>query len=169
MKLNLYVENENKKIPVIVSPALKTDLAQTKNWQTFWLSKDAVGFPNKVALKRRDNGELLGLMSYSIDESVLAVEIVYIESAAHSNANMLNHSEQKKYLGVAKALFAYAVQKSLEAGFGGVIILKAKTTKLMEYYIREFGARPAGRYNPFQLIIWNDAAEAIISSFIEGE
>ena len=108
-------------------------------------------------------------MSYSIDESVLAVEIVYIESAAHSNANMLNHSEQKKYLGVAKALFAYAVQKSLEAGFGGVIILKAKTTKLMEYYIREFGARPAGRYNPFQLIIWNDAAEAIISSFIEGE
>lgn len=32
--------------------------------------------PNKVALRRRDNAELLGLMSYEFDEKGLAVEVV---------------------------------------------------------------------------------------------
>ena len=122
--------------------------------------------PNKVALRRRDNAELLGLMSYEFDEKGLAVEVIFLESAGHSNANLLHtKGGQKKYIGIAKALFAHAAAVSVEAGFGGVLFFKAKTTELREYYIREFGAMPLGSYDPFRLIIWEDAAEHIIAEY----
>ena len=122
--------------------------------------------PNKVALRRIDQNELLGLMSYEVDGRSLAVEIIYIESASHSNANLLRmEGGQKRYTGIAKALFAYAVQVSLEAGCGGILIFKAKNSDLLDYYMREFGARQVGSYDPFRLVVWEDAAEEIIAEF----
>ena len=57
-------------------------------------------------------------------------------------------------------MFAYAVQISKEAGFDGVLIFKAKTSELLEYYRREFGARQVGADDPFRLVLWEDAAAA---------
>ncbi|SCJ74870.1 Uncharacterised protein [uncultured Flavonifractor sp.] len=165
---NLFVWNTDasEKIPVMVTPSTFEDLKQTGDWQTQWTSQAAQEMPNKVALRRRDNGELLGLMSYTLDEKGLAVEIIYLESAGHSNANLLRtRGGEKKYIGIAKALFAYAAAVSVEAGFGGVLFFKAKTTELREYYIREFGAMPLGSYDPFRLIIWEDSAEHIIAEY----
>lgn len=84
-------------------------------------------------------------MSYELDQRGLAVEIIYLESVRHSNANLL-HAEggHKRYIGIAKALFAYAAQVSLEAGFDGVLVFRAKTSDLLEYYQQEFGARQVG-------------------------
>ena len=122
--------------------------------------------PNKVALHRKDTDEILGLMSYCVDENGYAVKIVYLESAGHSNANHLKQSSQpKKYVGVAKALLAYAIQVSKSWGFDGVIYFRAKTSELREYYGRMFGAVPLGQYDPFRMIIWEDATEAILSSY----
>lgn len=166
--LDLFVVDaaQGEKIPVSVDAATEQDLAKTQDWQTDWTTPFAVHLPNKVALHRRDDGELLGLMSYELDEGSLAVEIIYIESAWHSNANLLHITgNRKRYLGIAKALLAYGVQISLRAGFDGVLIFKAKTSELVEYYMREFGARPTGSYDPFRLVIWEDAAEQIISEF----
>ena len=56
-------------------------------------------------------------------------------------------------------------QVSLDAGFDGVLIFKAKTSDLLDYYAREFGARRAAAYDPFRMIIWEDAAERIIAEF----
>lgn len=59
-----------------------------------------------------------------------------------SNANLLRtKGGQKKYSGIAKALFAYAVQVSIDAGFDGILFFKAKTSELLDYYMQEFGAR----------------------------
>ena len=73
---------------MVTSSAFKY-LIQTGDWQTQWTSQAVQERPNKVALRRRDNAELLGLMSYTLDEKGLAVEIIYLESAGHSNANLL--------------------------------------------------------------------------------
>lgn len=166
--LSLFVVDagSGEKIPAVVDVATEQDLAATKDWQTSWTTAFAPGLPNKVALHRADDEELLGLMSYELNEKGFAVEIVYMESARHSNANLL-HAEggHKRYYGIAKALFAYAVQVSLEAGFDGVLVFKAKTSELLDYYAREFGARRAAAYDPFRMIIWEDAAERIISEF----
>lgn len=169
--LNLFVvdADSGKKIATVVREASEQDLAATRTWQTSWETSFAVELPNKVALHRADDGELLGLMSYALDEKGLAVEIIYMESTRHSNANLL-HAEggHKRYYGIAKALFAYAVQVSLDAGFDGVLVFKAKTSKLLDYYARAFGARRAAAYDPFRMIIWEDAAERIIEEFRRG-
>ena len=49
------------------------------------------------------------------------------------------------------------------------LYFKAKTDELREYYIREFRAAPVGRYDPYRLVIWEDAAQDIISEFQEEE
>ena len=154
------------RIPAVVEAATEQDLAATRDWQTTWTTPFAIKLPNKVALRRTDDGELLGLMSYELDEKGLAVEILYVESARHSNANLLHvEGGHKRYYGIAKALFAYAVQVSLDAGFDGVLVFKAKTSDLLNYYARAFCARRAATYDPFRMIIWEDAAERIIAEF----
>jgi len=47
------------KIPVDVRPADAADFAATKTWQTNWTSEYVDALPNKVALYRKDNEELL--------------------------------------------------------------------------------------------------------------
>lgn len=169
--LNLYVSDyiSSTKIPAVVKAATEQDLSATRDWQTEWITPYARQLPNKVALHRADNDELLGLMSYDLDDVGLAVEILYLESARHSNANLL-HAEggQKKYIGIAKALLAYAVQISLDAGFDGVLIFKAKTSELLHYYMERYGARQVASYDPFRLAIWEDAAAEILSDYIYG-
>lgn len=166
--MDLYVWNEtlSETVPVNVVPATLEDLRNTSDWQTQWTTKAAKAMPNKVALRRKDNAELLGLMSYLVDQRGRAVRIVYIESAGHSNANLLRATAHpKKYVGIAKALFAYAVQISKDCGFDGVLYFRAKTSELREYYGRAFGAVPLGQYDPFRMIIWEDAAEKILASY----
>ena len=153
-------------VPTYVSHATAGDLQATTKWQTKWTSKAAQDMPNKVALRRTDTNELLGLMAYTVNDAILAVEIIYVESADHSNANLLHEIDgEKKYIGIAKALFAYAVSISMESGYGGVLVFKAKTSELVEYYIREFGASHVGSYDPFRLVIWEDAARELIDYF----
>lgn len=155
------------KIPAVVEVATEQDLAATKDWQTSWATPFAVKLPNKVALRRADNGELLGLMSYELDEKGLAVEILYVESARHSNANLL-HTEggHKRYVGIARALFAYAAQVSFDHGFDGVLYFRAKTTELVEYYSKEFGAIAPMRYDPFRMLLLEEAAEKLVSDYM---
>ena len=56
----------------------------------------------------------------------------------------------------------------MTAGFDGVIVFKAKTTELVEYYMQEFGAKHAGSYDPFRLILWEDAATRILADYKKG-
>ena len=164
----LFVWNNlmSEKIPVKVVPATDADFGLTQKWQTQWTSSAAQGMPNKVALHRCDDDELLGLMSYQINEKGMAVEVIYVESAGHSNANLLRQTGgQKRYIGIAKALFAYAAKISVDAGFGGVLFFQAKTSELRTYYIKTFGAVPLGQYDPFRMIIWEDAAKQLISEY----
>ena len=172
MKLSLFVVDHasSERIPVYVAEATSQELEATKQWQTYWMSKAAKSMPNKVALRRTDDNELLGLMSYSIDSRMLAVEIIYVESAGHSNANLLRQDGlQKKYNGIAKALFAHAVDISVLEGFNGVLVFKAKTSELVDYYINAFGASHVGSYDPFRLVIWEDAAIELIRDYLEVE
>ena len=149
-----------KKVPVVVRAANEQDLAATHDWQTNWNTPFALQLPNKVAPCWTDDSELHGLMSYELDQGILAVERIYMESARHSNANLL-HAEggYKRYYGIAKALFAYAVQISLDARFDVVLVFNAKTSELLEYYRKEYGVRRVAAYDPFQPVIWKDAAE----------
>lgn len=60
------------------------------------------------------------------------------------------------------------MKESVEHGFDGVVLFKAKTDTLLEYYIREFGARQVGRHDPFRLVLWEDAAQKLIEEYEVG-
>lgn len=62
-------------------------------------------------------------------------------------------------------MFAYATQVSIEAGFDGVLAFRAKSTELLDYYQREFGACQIGAYDPFRLVIWEYTEERLIAEY----
>ena len=96
MQLFVWNDTMREKIPVKVVPATDVDFGLTQKWQSQWTTLAAQGMPNKVALHRCDDNELLGLISYQINEKGMAVEVVYVESAGHSNANLLKQTGGKK-------------------------------------------------------------------------
>ena len=82
MQLFVWDSTMTEKYLAEVRSATVEDFKNTTTWQTQWTTPVVAAMPNKVALRRADTGELLGLMSYDINESGLSVEIIYIESAA---------------------------------------------------------------------------------------
>lgn len=156
-------------VPAQIIPATEDDFKQTvqDRWQTSWQS-EFIQDPEleKYALKITETGELIGLGAYrDMPEGVL-VYVEYIESAPHSNPTL---AKGRKYRGIGAALLAYGVQLSVDFGYGGAIYLKAKTSEIREHYIRDFGAIPFSRTEPFLLLIDGDAAFALLSQFLEEE
>jgi hypothetical protein len=56
-----------------------------------------------------------------------------------------NRLKNKKYLGVAGNLFAFACKRSFELGYEGFITFDSKTN-LVNHYIRSFGSKATGRH-----------------------
>ena len=88
--LDLFVLDaaSSERRPVFVRPATEEDLTATRDWQTNWKAPFALGLPNKVALCRLETDELLGLMSYELNQGNLAVEIIYLGSV-HIRASII--------------------------------------------------------------------------------
>lgn len=152
-----------------IRPAVQDDFLKTEqeNWQTSWLTDfirdEAL---EKYAMEIAGTGELIGLGAYrNMPEGVL-VYVEYIESAPSSNPTI---AQDRKYMGIGAALLAFGIQLSIDYGYGGAIYLKAKTTEIREHYIRNFGAIPFSRYDPFLLLIDGDAARALFSQYLEEE
>lgn len=152
-----------------IRPASHRDFVRTEreNWQTSWLS-DFIQEPalEKYALEIAGTDELVGLGAYrNMPEGVL-VYVEYIESAPSSNPTL---THRRKYTGIGAALLAFGIQLSIDYGYGGAIYLKAKTTEIREHYIRDFGAIPFSRHDPFLLLIDGDAAWELFVQYLEEE
>ena len=152
-----------------IRPASHQDFIRTEqeNWQTSWLS-DFIQEPalEKYALEIADTDELVGLGAYrNMPEGVL-VYVEYIESAPSSNPTL---THRRKYVGIRAALLAFGIQLSIDYGYGGAIYLKAKTTEIREHYIRDFGAIPFSRHDPFLLLIDGDAARELFVQYLEED
>ena len=152
-----------------IRPAVQDDFLKTEQekWQTSWLTDflqdEAL---EKYAMEITGTGELIGLGAYrNMPEGVL-VYVEYIESAPSSNPTL---TQNRKYVGIGAALFAFGIQLSIDYGYGGAIYLKAKTTEIREHYIRDFGAIPFSRYDPFLLLIDGDAARELFLQYLEEE
>ncbi len=73
------------------------------------------------------------------------------------------------YRDVPDGLLAYGVQFSVDCGYGGAIYLKAKTTEIREHYIRDYGAEPFSRADPYLLLLEGDAARRLFSQYLKEE
>ena len=160
---------DDQPVPASIRAATESDLAQTEreSWQTSWLSdfirQDAL---EKYALTIAATDELVGLGAYrNMPESML-VFVEYIESSPVCNPTLTG---KRKYTGIGASLLAFAIQLSVDYGYGGTICLKAKTTAIREHYIKAFGAIPFSRYDPYLLLIDGNAAKELFSHFLKEE
>ena len=122
-----------------------------------------------VVLELLTRFELVALGVYEISEDVVTVHIVYMESQAQSNPTLC---ERPKYRGIGRALIAYGIKLSVDAGFNGDVTLDAKTPELARHYERDFGAllipgRKRGAA-PRYLICDEAARDIFVSYFEEG-
>jgi hypothetical protein len=171
LKVAYYVINtaDGDSIPAQIRPAAQADFLRTvqEQWQTSWLS-DFIQDESleKYALEITDTQELLGLGAYRDMPEGILVYVEYIESAPHSNPTISGH---RKYRGIGAVLLAYGIQLSIDYGYGGAIYLKAKTTEIREHYIRDYGAVPFSRVDPYMLLIEGSAARELFTQFLKEE
>lgn len=159
----------NLPVPAVIRPATQGDFLKTEyeHWQTSWLSEFIQqNSLEKYALELSETKELIGLGAYrDVPEGIL-VAVEYIESAPTSNPTQ---THQRKFRGIGAALLAFGVQLSIDYGYGCAIYLKAKTTAIREHYIRDFGAVPFSRVDPYLLLIDGDAARNLFMQFLREE
>lgn len=171
MKIEYYVTDASSGMPVIaeIKEATRIDFRKTieDQWQTSWLTDFIQDKAlEKYALKIATTGELIGLGAYRDMPEGILVYVEYIESAPHSNPTL---ATRRKYSGIGAALLAYGIQLSIDRGYGGAIYLKAKTSEIREHYIRDLGAIPFSRLDPYLLLIDGEAARELFSQYFKEE
>lgn len=171
MEFKLFVYDRMKqRVSVMVEPMTQQDAAKTSEepkWQTDWTSEYITQSGFDIYALKTQAGELIALGAYEISEDVVAVHIVYMESQAESNPALFEHP---KYHGIGRALIAYGIKLSVDAGFNGDVTLDAKTPELARHYERDFGALPIpGRRNGGapRYLICDEAARDIFVSYLE--
>ena len=141
-------------------PASLTDRVGLKrrgwlfNWNHKSLQKSEV-----YKLMTTDSTEIQGLIAIEPNPDNFAYHIQLAESAPH------NKGASKRYEGVGGHLFALAAKKSMEAGFGGFLYFEAKNIELVRHYRNKFGAIWMGRPHEYSMIIDEDAAQKLLSSY----
>lgn len=169
----LFILNlEGQRIPVRMVKATAEDLRRTTaepKWQTDWTDPYITQSNADVYALKTRGGELVALGAYETREDVVAIHIVYMESQTQSNPTLC---PSPKYRGIGRALVAYGIKLSVDAGFNGDVTLDAKTPELAQHYERDFGAvHIPGREKggPPRYLICDEAARDIFTDYLEEE
>lgn len=169
MKFIPYIFGEDTRLPVSILPMSEQDAERTNQipeWQSSWTS-EFLADPRlkKYSVKRDD--ELIALGAYEIQESALVVHIVYMEAQPESNPTIAG--KNRKYRGIGRLLIAYGIKLSVDNGFGGDVVLEAKTQELARHYEADFGAvrLPTFMSSAPRLLIADEAAKRIFFSYLE--
>lgn len=141
MVFEAYIFADDKKeILVSILKMRQEDVAETRKnpeWQTDWKSSYITDSDCEKYAVRTMDGELIALGMYEILEKALVVRIVYMESQPQSNPTIVG--KRRKYSGIGKLMVAYGIKLSIDNGFGGDVILEAKTDALAVHYQKDFG------------------------------
>ena len=166
-----YIElKDGDKISVIIRMMQQSDAERTKKkpvWQTDWTSEYIeTSLYEKYAVETAD-GELIALGMYEVLERALVVRVVYMESQPESNPTLAG--AKRKYSGIGKLMIAYGIKLSIDHGFGGDVILEAKTDALAAHYQDDFGGieLPAFDGGAPRFLIQGEAAKHIFFSYLK--
>lgn len=171
MQFRLFVyDSLNQRVPVSTEPMTPEDAAETTReprWQTDWTSEYISKSKCDIYSLKTNSNELVALGAYEISEDVVTVHIVYMESQAQSNPTLC---ASPKYHGIGRALIAYGIKLSVDAGFNGDVTLDAKTPELARHYEQDFGALlipGRGKGSAPRYLICDEAARDIFVSYLE--
>ncbi len=164
-------DKDKQQISVKIEPMTLADAVQTvrePRWQTDWTSDylHSDRF-DCYAVRRKD--ELIALGAYEIQTEYLVVHIVYMEAEPNSNPTITFPAAERMYHGIGSLLVAYGIKLSIDNGFGGDVVLRAKTTELEEHYIHDFGAVRLPSVDSFapRLLIADEAAKQLFFRYLK--
>ena len=107
----------------------------------------------------KNESEIQGLVALTKLERDSAVYVNIVEAAPH------NLGVNKQYNGVGGHLYAIAVQKSIENGYGGFVFMDAKNLELVEHYEKTLGATLLGRPHQYRMFINEESAQKLIDIY----
>ena len=151
-------------VPMSQADAERTDAEPL--WQSSWTSE----FLQAERLKRyavKRGEELIALGAYEVHKDALVVYIIYMESQPQSNPTIA--AERRKYSGIGRLLISFGIKLSVDNGFGGDVVLRAKTPELEKHYVMDFGAVKLPTFDAAapRYIIADEAAKNIFFSYLE--
>lgn len=135
------------------------------DWEFDWSLPKETGH-SVYAIKADGDERIQGLVAMKSDKRNLAYHIDIVEAAPFNNP----HNKlfvKKEYDGVGGHLFAEAVRKSYEEGFGGAVYFTAKSD-LIEHYEKELGAFVTNRKLRMMFIDEN-AAKKLYERYYGGK
>lgn len=147
-----------KIVNTIYSKALPEELKKLKGWRFKWSTVSQIDF-EIFKLNVEDDSRIQGLVAIANVVSDKAVYVKIAESAPH------NLGEIKEYMGVGGHLFAIAVTRSLELGYGGFTYMDAKNLTLVKHYSKTLGASFIGSPHPFRMAIDEQAAVRLLQYY----
>ena len=168
-RLHIWDAQKNR-VLVAATKATRQDLEVTSDeprWQTDWSSDYITSSGFDLYTFKTFTGELVALGAYEVRDGKLGVHLVYMEGQAESNLTIV---EIPKYRGIGRALIAFGIKLSVDAGFNGDVTLDAKTPELARHYERDFGAvRIPGRDSSAapRYLICDESAQMIFIDYLE--
>lgn len=152
-----------KIIPTGYSRATKAELTALKGWIFNWLD-ESLNDSSIYKLTIAGSDEIQGLVAITDFQRSSSIYVNLVESAPH------NTGKQKQYIGVGGHLFAIAIQKSIEHGYGGYVFMDAKNMELVEHYKKTLGATFLGKPHPYRMVINERKALKLLDIYtLEGD
>ena len=133
---------------------------QRNGWYINWaeLAKD-----NEIyALVLAGTVDIQGLVAVQPNKDFGAAYISWMVTAPQNNKDAV---ETPKYYGVGGHLFAIAIQKSVEYGFGGAVTGFASDKNLLEHYVKWFNTDPVRILHPNHFIIEGLSARKVVNDY----
>lgn len=163
---------DQARVPVFMSKADKRDLEATMAdpWQTDWSSEYITTNRFDLYALKTMEGALVALGVYGVRKENLAIHVIYmiyIESEPESNPT---RTAVPKYRDVGRAMVAYGIKLSVDAGFNGDVTLDAKAPELARHYERAIGAFRVPRRERDvapRYLICDEAAKMIFTDYLE--
>ncbi|MBS1664442.1 MAG: hypothetical protein JST68_25580 [Bacteroidetes bacterium] len=130
-------------------------VTKRNGWRFNWRIERAFKERELYKLVIKGDKTVQGLLSLQRAENY--IEMHLIEAAPH------NFGSNKKYLGVAGNLVAFACKISFGAGFDGVVAFRAKT-RLIQHYKDSLGAELLFRD---RMCVRGDSAKKLVNSYFK--
>lgn len=132
------------------------EFQQANGWHIDWnkIPKDVEVY----ALALKDSHEIQGLIGVRNDKDSCAAYIHWVCVAPHNNKYQFG---KQQYIGVGGHLFAIAIDKSMQWGYGGTAHGFAASEKLLKHYMEVFHADYLGMLHQYQFLIDEDNAKKI--------
>ena len=156
--MNLINVKTGEKIDGQIIKMTSSEVRKLKGVEDFQFDWSLEAAKEVYAIKRVDEGELLGLVSLTDVAQELRIHINLVESAVK------HRGKSKEVDGIPGCLIGFACEMSFSKGYDGFVSLYPKT-QLVKYYHEKFGFMQMGR----NMVVFMEVAQSIIEKYLKDE